>query len=62
MPRPDAPPPRLGRQPSGPRRRVHVLLPVAMHARWRAAAQAEGQTLSGWIRWVCNRRAGRVLR
>ena len=45
--------------PRAPRRRVAILLDPAMHARWTAAARAQGQTLSGWIRWMCNR--GRAM-
>jgi hypothetical protein len=41
---------------------VHIVLPPIMHATWVAMAHAEGQTLSGWIKWVCNQRAARLSR
>lgn len=51
--------PRRGRRPraAGPTHRAGIRLTVDERARWQAAADRDGLTLSAWIRVVADRAA-----
>lgn len=44
------------------RKRTRYLLSVGSEerlARWRAAAERDGRTLAGWLRWVADKAAAK---
>jgi len=43
----------MGRPPAELTEKIQIRLSPEELVRWTACAQADGRSLSGWIRWAC---------